>query len=49
MMFGPHSPYIYASYGVAAVIIVLLIAGAYRSRAAARRRLADLERLEGGQ
>jgi len=45
-MFGPHTPYIFASYGVAFTVIVLLIAGAYRARAAARRRLADLERLE---
>lgn len=45
-MFGTHTPYIYASYAVAALVIVLLIASAYSARASARRRLAELERLE---
>lgn len=44
-MFGNHTPYILASYGVATAVLVLLIVASYRARAAARRRLADLERM----
>ena len=45
-MFGPHSAYIYASYGIAAAVVLILIAASYRARAAARRRLAELEQME---
>lgn len=44
--FGSHTGYIYAAYGFAAVILGALIAFAFAGRAAARRRLAALEKTE---
>jgi heme exporter protein CcmD len=41
--FGHHGPYIYASYGAAALILIGLIVASLAARAAARRRLAALE------